>query len=489
MNAPTSPSTAGDTSLDSRQRYTKARVTHWNSVAASLDHWHGWGGLYHRRLRQVYPFLVPPGERVLEIGCGAGDLLAACRPSLGVGVDFSPAMVRRAARQHPECRFVLADAHALPLRGPFDVVILSDLVNDLWDVQGVLEAARAVMHPRSRLILNVYSRLWEQPLALAEAVGLAKPTLHQNWLTVEDLNSLLRLAGLEQVRHWTEVAWPLPTPLLEPLWNRYLVRAWPTALLALSNFILARPTATAPHGTEAPSVSVVVPVRNEAGNIGPLLDRLPPLGKDTEVIFVEGHSRDDSYAVLEREVGRRPGPVMHLLRQPGVGKGDAVRAGFAHASGDILLILDADLSVRPEDLPRFVRALTDGTAEFVNGVRLVYPMEDQAMRFFNLVGNRLFSLLFSWLIGQPVKDTLCGTKALWREDYVRIDALRSSFGDFDPFGDFVLLFGAARLGLKIVDLPIRYQRRVYGQTNIQRWKHGWLLLRMLGFAASRLKFI
>ncbi len=472
--------------LDARQAYQSARMEHWNSVAVSLDRWHGWGGLYHRRLKQTYQFLVPAGVRVLEVGCGSGDLLAACRPSLGVGLDFSPHMVRRAALRHPECRFLLADAHDVPLTGRFDVVILSDLVNDLWDVQAVLESVRRVMHRRSRLILNAYSRLWEQPLALAEGLGLAKPTLHQNWLTVEDLDSLLRLAGLEQIRHWPEIAWPLPTPILEPLGNRFLVRLWPFSLLGLSNFILARPRPEPPP--RPTSVSVVVPVRNEAGNIRPLLDRLVNLGPETEVVFVEGHSQDDSLAVLEREVAHRRSPRLQLLRQAGVGKGDAVRAGFAAATGDVLVILDADLSVRPEDLPRFVRALADGTADLVNGVRLVYPMEDEAMRFLNLVGNKIFGQLFSWLLGQPIKDTLCGTKALWREDYLRIAGQRSYFGDFDPFGDFDLLFGGARLGLKIVDLPVRYQRRTYGQTNIQRWKHGWLLLRMVAFAARKLKF-
>src|SRR3990170_543912 len=463
---------------DSHVAYTAARVAHWDAVAASLDRWHGWGGLYHRRLGQAYRFLVPPGARVLELGCGAGDLLAACRPSLGVGLDFSPEMIRRAARRHPKCRFLLADAQDVPLRGTYDFVILSDLVNDVWDVQTVLEGVRRLMHPRSRLILNVYSRLWEQPLALAEKLGLAKPTLYQNWLTVDDLDSLLRLAGLEKIRHWSEVAWPLSTPVLEPFGNRFLVRIPPFSLLGMSNFVLARPAGPATARAEQPSVSIVVPVRNEAGNLAPLLDRLPSFEGEEDVIFVEGHSQDDSRAVLEQEVSRRRDRRLKILGQSGVGKGDAVRAGFAEATGDILMILDADLSVRPEDLPRFRDALVSGAAEFVNGVRLVYPMEDRAMRFLNLVGNKIFGMLFSWLLGQPVKDTLCGTKALWRSDYERIAAQRAYFGDFDPFGDFDLLFGAARLGLKILDLPIRYQRRTYGKTNIQRWKHGWLLFRM-----------
>jgi len=234
---------------------------------------------------------------------------------------------------------------------------------------------------------------------------------------------------------------------------------------------------------------VVVPARNEAGNIAAILERTPEMGAGTEIIFVEGHSRDGTYEAIEREIAASPGRRCQLHRQTGRGKGDAVRLGYARASGEVLMILDADLTVPPEDLPRFYRALLEGKGEFINGVRLVYPMEREAMRFANLVGNKFFSLAFSWLLGQPIKDTLCGTKVLWKRDYEAIAANRAYFGDFDPFGDFDLLFGAARLNLKIAELPIRYRERTYGTTNIQRWRHGLMLLRMVAFAALRLKFV
>ena len=234
---------------------------------------------------------------------------------------------------------------------------------------------------------------------------------------------------------------------------------------------------------------MIVPARNEAGNIEDIFERTPEMGRGTELVFVEGHSSDDTYARIEREITRHPGRRCQLLRQTGTGKGDAVRLGFAHAGGDVLMILDADLTVAPEDLPRFLNALCAGKGEFINGVRLVYPMQKQAMRLLNLVGNKFFSLAFSWLLGQSIKDTLCGTKVLWAADYRRIADQRAYFGDFDPFGDFDLLFGAAKLNLKIVDLPIRYRERTYGTTNIQRWQHGWLLLRMVLFAARRIKFV
>jgi len=470
--------------------YQQARLAHWDSVARRMDVRTGWGGAYHRRLIQVYQSLVAPGQCVIEIGCAQGDLLAALKPAVGVGVDFSSEMVRRAERRHPHLHFMQADAHSLHLDEKFDVIVLSDLINDLWDVQTVLQQVARLATSHTRLIINSYSRLWELPLALVERLGLANPTLYQNWLTVEDIYNLLVLTSFEVVRSWQEVLLPLPIPLLGPFCNRILVKVWPFRYLGLTNFVVARPLwrCSEPWAGQ-PLVSVVVPARNEAGNISQVFERVPPMGQGVELVFVEGHSQDGTYGVIEQAIADHPEWRCRLLRQTGVGKGDAVRLGLAQASGDVLVVLDADLTVQPEDLPRFYEALCSGQGEFINGVRLVYPMEAEAMRFANLVGNKFFSLAFSWLLGQPVKDTLCGTKVLWKRDYERIAANRAYLGDFDPFGDFDLLFGAARLNLKILDLPIRYRQRTYGATNIQRWKHGWLLFKMVLFAAGRIKFV
>ena len=471
---------------DAARRYRREREAHWDAVARRLDTWTGWGGYYQRRLAHIYRLLIPAGARILEVGCGRGDLLAALQPSVGVGIDLSKEMIARAERRHPELRFVVADAHEFKLAETFDAIILSDLVNDVWDVQRVLEQVLSVATPRTRIILNTYSRLWEPILASAELLGLRKPSLHQNWLTVDDLEGLLGLASAQVIRSWAEILCPLPIPLLHTLANRYLVKLWPFRIFALTSIVVAQPEPT-PRASE-PRVSVIVPARNEAGNVPRILAEIPEMGAGTEVIFVEGHSTDDTFQVIEREIAKTARRRCRLLRQTGKGKGDAVRLGFGEATGDILMILDADLTVPPQDLPRFYDALRTGKGEFVNGVRLVYPMERQAMRFLNLVGNKFFSLAFSWLLGQPIKDTLCGTKVLWRADYERIAANRAYFGDFDPFGDFDLLFGAAKLNLKLVEIPIRYRERTYGTTNIQRLRHGWLLLKMVAFAAGRIKF-
>jgi SAM-dependent methyltransferase len=442
------------------------------------------GRWYHHRLGQISKFIVVPGQSILELGCGKGDLLALLHPSHGVGVDFSPEMIERARMKHPDLHFIHADVHDLSeIKGTFDVVILSDLVNDLWDVQRVFEQIAPLCHPRTRLVINFYSHLWQLPLGLAQSLNLANPTLAQNWLTREDVNGMLHLADFETIHATQEVLWPLP---LGGFANRFLVRFPPFRALALTNVFVARPL---PKRTSDPRVSVIVPARNESGNIKAIFARTPRMGRETELVFVEGHSRDDTYEAIQREMKAHPSTPSLLFRQTGIGKADAVRLGFSKATGDVLMILDADLTVPPEDLPRFYEALVSGKGEFINGVRLVYPMEQEAMRTLNLLGNKFFSLAFSWMLGQPVKDTLCGTKVLWKRDYDQIAANRSYFGDFDPFGDYDLIFGAAKLNLKIVDLPIRYRERTYGSTNISRWKHGMLLLRMVILAARWIKFI
>jgi len=469
--------------------YRRTRVEHWNEVARKFASKAGWGRYYRTRLKEMYGSLIAPGQSVLELGCGRGDLVAALKPSLGVGVDFSAEMIRQGRKKYPNIRFIHGDVNELDLSDKFDVIILSDLINDLWDVQSVLTNVVRLTTPRSRIIINWYSHLWEPLIKLAEQLELAKPNLYQNWLAPEDVAGLLYLADCEVIKQSAEVLLPLPVPLLAGFANRFLVKLWPFRFLALTNFVIARPQPRGDYCARTPSVSVIVPARNEAGNIPDIVSRTPEMGDGTELVFVEGHSRDNTYAVIEATIAANPGRRCQLLRQTGVGKGDAVRMGFGHANGGILMILDADLTVPPEDLPLFYEALRSGKGEFINGVRLVYPMEKQAMRFLNLVGNKFFSLAFSWLLGQSIKDTLCGTKVLRKKDYEAIAANRSYFGDFDPFGDFDLIFGAVKLNLKLADLPIRYRERTYGTTNINRWSHGWLLLRMLVFAAKRLKFV
>jgi len=483
---------AGEKTITSHQEaiaYRKRRQAHWDSIARMADKGPSWGACYHSRLIEIYRFLIPEGRRVLEIGCGEGDLLAALRPATGVGIDFSNEKLKRGRARHTGISFVQCDAEELCVRGTFDFIVLSDVVNDLWDVQKALEQVLPLCDRRTRVILNTYSRLWELPLALAKRLGLATVLLPQNWLTAEDMANLLNLADFEVIRRWTEILWPFDTPFVQAFFNRVLVKLWPFHAFALTHFLVSRPNPKAVEIEKKPRVSIIVPARNESGNIHSILFRTPHMGVGTELVFVEGHSDDNTYGKIAEAMANHPECACKLIQQVGIGKGDAVQRGIQEADGEMLMILDADLTVSPETLPRFYEALISGKCDVANGVRLVYPMEERAMRFANLVANRFFSLAFSWLLGQPVKDTLCGTKVFWRDDYEWIAALHKDFAGRDPFGDFYLLFGAARLNLKIMDIPVRYAERTYGKTNIRRWRHGLLLLKMAFIALKEMKFV
>ena len=472
-------------------KFTQERIRHWDRVSHTKEKPNRPSAFYYRLLRHYYSFSISPGLRVLELGCAHADLLAALQPSLGVGVDFSGEMVHTAGKKYPHLQFIRGDAHDIAFKEKFDVIILSDLVNDIWDAQKLFENLQHLCHSGTRLVINFYNNLWRLPLALVKLLGLGADVKEQNWLSPQDIYNLLELAGFEVVHRRPLILLPTSIPALAGLANRYLACLPPFSWFALSNIIIARSAATLSQSRpqKKPSVSVIVAARNEAGNIENIFRRVPEMGSGTQIVFVEGGSQDRTYETIEKMMEQFPDRTCKLFTQPGKGKGDAVRLGFDMATGDILMILDADLTVAPEDLPRFYEAIASGKGEFINGVRLVYPLEDEAMRFFNILGNKFFSLAFSWLLGQPIKDTLCGTKVLWKSDYELIGRNRAYFGDFDPFGDFDLLFGAAKLNLKICEIPIRYRSRTYGATNINRWRHGWLLLKMVVFAARRLKFI
>ena len=452
--------------------------------------------VYRRLLARYYQRMFPADATVLEVGCGQGDLLALLPNRDVTGVDLSPRQIEAARARLPHGTFHVQAGEHLALDRKFDVIILSETINQSADVQRLLENLHAVSTPRTRLILNFFSSLWRPALELATRLNLKQPAPQSNWLSHGDVWNLCGLADWEVIKTQGRILYPSEEPILDGVCNRWLAPI--LSAFCLTVFLVARPrprlTAAQPSGDgvrleKGPTVSVVIPARNEAGNIEAAVRRTPELGGGTEIVFVEGHSKDNTWEEIQRVVAAFPERNILTLRQSGKGKGNAVREAFDVATGDILMILDADLTMPPEELPKYYRALASGHAEFANGVRLVYPMEQHAMQFLNLCANKCFGIAFTWLLGQRVKDTLCGTKALSRREYQTIAANRAFFGDFDPFGDFDLLFGADKLNLKITDIPIHYRDRTYGSTNIQRWRHGLLLLRMMAFAARKLKFV
>lgn len=464
------------------------RIRYFDSVAKTRKAWRRKGAYYHGELERYLRLLVPAGTSVIEIGCGTGELLNALRPSRGLGIDISPVMVDEARKNFPHLRFETGDLEDLRVEETFQYVILVETVGHVEDIQLALGQLHKVCDGRTRVIVVYYNYLWEPVLKLSEAAGLRMKHPLQHWLPLEDLANLMTLADFEVIRKERKILMPIGIPGLSSLVNRVLANLPLVGRLCLNEILIARPRTLRKSPGEI-SVSVIVPCRNEKGNIEAAADRIPSMGCRTEILYVEGHSGDGTLAECERVRDVHPHREIRVFRQPGEGKGDAVREGFARATGDVLMILDADLTVPPEDLSKFFEAVSSGKGEFINGSRLVYQMEDKAMRFLNLLANKFFSMAFTFLLEQRIRDTLCGTKVLWREDYEKIAAGRAYFGDFDPFGDFDLLFGAARLNLKILEIPVKYRERTYGSTQIRRFRHGWLLLKMTWVAMRKIKFL
>lgn len=459
-----------------------------NQLAPQRQRWLKRNRYYYQDLTDWLKYHILPDSEILEIGCGVGDLLADLKPKKGVGIDISPNMVEVAQKKHPHLTFNVMDGEDLKLTDQFDYIIISDTVGYFEDVQLAFGQLQKVCRPSTRLIITYQNFLWLPILNLAEKLRLKMPSKKLNWLNLADLANLLKLEDFETIKTGQRLLAPKHLPIISWLVNRYLAHLPIINQFCLTSFIIARSIKKSDERQY--SVSVIVPARNERGNIAAAVARLPLMGKSTEVIFVEGHSTDDTLPEIKRICQEYTGQLeLKYAVQLGRGKGDAVRLGFQLAKGDILMILDADLTVPPEDLPKFYDAIAAGKGEFINGTRLVYPMEQEAMRSLNILGNRFFSSLFSWLLDQRIKDTLCGTKVMFRQDYQRLAANRQFFGEFDPFGDFDLIFGAAKLDLRLVEVPIRYQARQYGSTNISRFKHGWLLLKMVIFALNKIKFI
>ena len=489
MNLTQSDSAA---SLQLSSQRKRDLLDHFEANGDELDRWREFNAAYHEDDRKFMQFLIPPGKRVLELGCGRGDLLAALKPACGVGIDFGAKTIAKARALHPELHFILGDAEApetlAAIEGPFDYIVIADTIGMFEDIDGTLRLVHHLCAPSTRIIISYYSHLWEPVLKLAEALHLRSKQPKINYIATADFLNLMDLADFEVIREEQRQLLPRRWLGLGPSINRFIAPLPGIRQLCLRTYIVGRAVQKFPDRKF--SVSIVIPCRNERGNIENAILRMPRFGASQEILFVEGNSSDGTFQECERVRDTyKDNWDIKVLKQDGKGKGDAVRMGFAAATGDVLMILDADLTVPPEALPKYHAVIETGKAEFVNGTRLIYPMEHEAMRPLNLIANRCFAYMFSYLVNTRLTDTLCGTKVLLRKDYEVLARERAYFGNFDPFGDFDLIFGAAKQNLKIIETPIHYKARTFGETQISRFRDGWLLLKMVWFAYRKLKAV
>lgn len=467
------------------ERGQKKIQEYFEDNSKKREKWKRRNRFYHKTLEKHFSFIIPENSVVIELGCSTGDLLHSVKPSVGIGVDFSQGAIEIAKQKYPEYQFYVADAISFIPEIEVEYIIISDLLTSLWDIQSLFKNIRKYSSPNVKIVISTYNYLWEPTLRLGEFLKLKAKQPLQNWLAIKDISNILYLEDFELIRIENKLLFPKYIPVINFICNKILANLPLFRSLDLIHFITARPVHFQPKEY---SVSIVIPARNETGNIENAIKRLPDFGNHQEIIFIEGNSSDNTHEEMLRVKSLYSDKDIKVFKQTGVGKGNAVREAFEKASSEILMILDADLTTPPEDLPKFYEALKNNKGEFINGCRLVYPMEKEAMRLLNYIGNKFFGLFFSFMLGQRLKDTLCGTKVLFKKDYEKIIRNRKYFGDFDPFGDFDLLFGAAKLNLKITEVIVRYRDREYGTTQIKRFTHGWLLIKMSLFAARKIKF-
>lgn len=460
---------------------------------SALEKWRKRNYYYYQDIENYYRFLIQPGSQVLEVGSGLGNLLSEVRPQYGLGIDINSVAVENAREKFPHLNFRVENAEVFTAKIDFDYIILANTVSYIENIQKTFKNLRGMAQPSTRVILTFHNPAWETILKLATLLGQRMPLPELNWLSASDIANLLDLADFEVISHSKRFLFPRRVPGLSWFVNHVLAPLPLINRFCLTEYIVARPRPAQSDRRSSrllQTCSVIVPARNEAGNIESCITRLPRMGSHTEVIFVEGHSTDNTWEEIQRVQAKYSHQWdIKICQQKGKGKGDAVRQGFEMATGDVLMILDSDLTVRPEELPDFFEAVASGHCEMANGCRLIYPVSKDAMPPINRAANRFFAWLLSYLLNIKIKDSLCGTKVISRENYHKIAANRSYFGEFDPFGDFDLLFGAAKLSLKIKDIPVRYVPRVYGSSNIQHFKEGVILLKMCLYAARKVKFI
>lgn len=441
---------------------------HFDEIASSYDYWKKKNWYYYSTIKAFLARIIPAGSCVLEVGCGTGEILAAMQPSRGVGIDISAEMVKRASQKFPQYTFIHAPIENLKLEEQFDYIIMVDVIDHVYDVMDVFENLHRFCHPTTQVILTTINPWWDPILMFMEKIGAKMPEGPHNFVEKRNLSKMIESLDFSMSYSGYLLLFPKKIPVLSFLANSLGVRIWGLNKFSAVQYMTIQP---APRNKTDLGLgcSVIIPCYNEAGNIEEAIRRIPAMGRHTEIIVVNDGSKDDTAARVKKMQAHFPNLKL-IDYSPNRGKGHAVKAGFDEASQEVIMILDADLSVPPEELPRFFNPLNKGLCQFVNGTRMVYPMEDQAMRILNLLGNKIFGFIMSFIVQQNLTDTLCGTKALYKSDYKRMQ------WGLDKWGDFDLLFGAAQIGSKIMEVPVHYMSRKSGESKMKALRHGLHLL-------------
>ncbi len=455
----------------------------YNPLAASREKWIRKNDFYFQELLRYYRFFIPEGSSVLELGCGTGDFLAGLAPSYGVGVDVSDQMVAVAKEKYPKLEFVCANIEEFKSNKTFDYIIISDTLGSVENIQDLLQKLHAVMTADTRVLINYYNELWGPVLRFGEKCGLKMPEVVFNWLSIDDIANFLEISGYQTIRRDFLFLLPKRIPVLSFIFNRWIAKLPFVRRLNLIHSVIARPLRK-PENAEKLTVSVVLTCRDEEENIEGLVTGIPEMGQHTEIIFVEGHSKDNTVGKIKEMIAKYPKKDIKHYTQAGIGQGDAFHLGFAKAQGDLVCWLEADLTIPPQEIKLFWDAYISGRGEYLNGTRFIYQMEKNSMPFLNFVGNRFFGNIFTPILGQRFTDTLCGFKAISKKNYEKVRKNINQFGDFDPFGDFQLIFGAIKNSLKVAEIPVHYRPRqygtskAYGKTFFSFCRHAWLLVKM-----------
>lgn len=452
----------------------------------NLDRWRSRNRFYHERKAEYLRFIIPEGESVLLIGCEDGALLEALRPSRGLGVDHRPEFIALARKRTPQFVYALSSDLDWSVRRTFEYIVLNDVACEIEDLFVFLQRVARHCTPTSRVVVVQHNYLWRPLFRLAAWLGLKRPEARQNWLSAGDLRVFLDGAGFETIEVRSKLFCPARLLGLGSAINWVAGMLPFVHRLASAELLVARRRDSA-RTLPRKSASIVLTTRDERGNIEPLVRAIPRVGTATEIIFVEGHSRDGTRAEIERVIDNHPAKKIRLVIQDGEGQGNAIRKGFSEAEGDVIILLEADQTTAPADVIKAFDIIASGRADYVNGSRFIYPRDKGAMPLFNAIGNWLFAAWFTWFLGQRTSDVLCGLKAIDRRQFQRLEKNWGFLGLFDPFGDFELIFGAARLGLKISEVPTRYGRRSYGRPKTKVFRHGMMLLRMASRATRVFK--